>query len=125
MVTIDEAEAMLNEISESLPEEIFRHLNGGVNLRPDYKLSPYARADDLYILGEYSRSSMLGRYIIIYYGSFVRLYGHLAPEQFKTELKHTLCHELTHHLESLAGEKDLEIEDAEKIRDFLAEHGNK
>jgi hypothetical protein len=27
-------------------------------------------------------------------------------------------------LESLAGEKGLEIKDAEKLRDFLTEHGN-
>jgi hypothetical protein len=124
MVTIDEAELMLNDISESLPEEIFKHLNGGVSLLPEHKLSPYATANNLYILGEYSNSSMLGRYIVIYYGSFVRLYGYLTPEQFKEKLRHTLYHELVHHLESMAGEKDLEIEDAEKIRDFLAEHGS-
>jgi len=122
MVTIDEAEAMLNEIAESLPEEIFIHLNGGVNLQPESKLSPYATANNLYILGEYCRNSMLGRYIVIYYGSFVRIHGHLSHERFREQLKKTLCHELTHHLESLAGEKDLEIKDAEKLREFLEEH---
>jgi hypothetical protein len=124
MVTIDEAEEMLNEIADSLPKEIFEHLNGGVNLRPEHKLSPYAKANDLYILGEYSRSRMLGRYILIYYGSFVKIHGHLTPERFKEHLKNTLYHELTHHLESLAGEKDLEIKDAEKLRGFLAQHGS-
>ena len=124
MVTIDEAEAMLNEISDNLPDEIFNSLNGGVILRPEEKLSPHATANNLFVLGEYCTSKMLGRYILIYYGSFVRIHGRLSPEGFKEQLKKTLYHELTHHLESLAGEKDLEIKDAEKLRKFLAEHTN-
>ncbi len=30
----------------------------------------------------------------------------------KRKIRHTVLHEFRHHLESLAGEKDLEIEDA-------------
>ncbi len=124
MVTIDEAEAMLDEVAQALPDEIFERLNGGIILRPEEKLSPHATSNNLYILGEYCSSKMLGRYILIYYGSFARIHGRLSPDDFREQLKKTLYHELTHHLESLAGEKDLEIKDAEKLREFLTEHGS-
>lgn len=119
MFTIDEVEIMLNEVAETLPKEWFRKLTGGINLSADAKLSPHAKGKDLYILGEYKRGSMLGRFIMIYYGSFIRVYGHLPEEEFKAKLEHTLCHELTHHIESLAGAKDLEIEDAKKLSQYL------
>lgn len=124
MVTIREAEQMLDEIAESLPEEIFRHLNGGVSLSPLSKLSPHAVDNDLYILGEYMSGGVLGRYIVIYYGSFARTFGNIPPDMFRQELARTLKHELTHHLESLAGEKDLEIEDAEQLWDYLSGKGD-
>jgi len=124
MVTIREAEQMLDEVAESLPEEIFRHLNGGVSLSPLSKLSPHAVDNDLYILGEYFSGGVLGRYIVIYYGSFARTFGNIPPDMFKQELARTLKHELTHHLESLAGEKDLEIEDAEQLWDYLSGKGD-
>jgi hypothetical protein len=50
----------------------------------------------------------LGRYIAIYYGSFLRVYGHLGREELKDELKKTLKHEFLHHLEAMAGARDLE-----------------
>lgn len=34
----------------------------------------------------------------------------------------TIKHEFTHHLESLAGEKGLEIDDAIKINTYLSKH---
>lgn len=119
MVTIGEAEQMLDEIAESLPEEIFRHLNGGVSLSPLTKLSPHALNNDLYILGEYFSGGIMGRYILIYYGSFARTFGHAPADMYRRELARTLKHELTHHLESLAGAKDLEIEDADQLREYL------
>jgi len=71
----------------------------------------------LYILGEYRRSSS-GRNIAIYYGSFKKAYNGLSYENLRKKLKNTLLHEFTHHLESLAGERDLEIKDAENIQRY-------
>jgi hypothetical protein len=71
--------------------------------------------NDLYTLGEYHHSYSMGRYITMYYGSFAVVYGHLSPEELKIRLRETLRHEFTHHLESLAGEKDLEIEDERQL----------
>lgn len=62
MFTIDETEDMLNEIANELPEEFFRHLNGGIALKEAAKRHPKSCADDLYILGEYRVAGPLGRY---------------------------------------------------------------
>lgn len=119
MIPIDEVEIILDEIAEELPQEFYKELNGGIILLPEVKLNPMGRKNDLFIMGEYHSGGGLGRYITIYYGSFERLYGHLSREAFKKQLASTLKHEFTHHLESLAGERDLEKEDERFLRDYL------
>ncbi|MDR1067140.1 MAG: metallopeptidase family protein [Clostridiales bacterium] len=116
MYSFDETAEALDEIARSLPEEIYRDLNGGVNLILDEKAHP--SGDGMFILGEYRRDSHLGRFINIYYGSFMRLFADLPPDKLRERLRETLTHEFTHHLESMAGERDLEIEDAMKLRDY-------
>lgn len=117
MITIDEVYKMLDEIAGEFPEEFYKELNGGISLLPDIKISPYAVGDDLYILGEYHHDRM-GRYIYIYYGSFMRVYDHLSEDALRRRIKKTVAHEFTHHLESLAGERGLEIEDAIKLEEY-------
>jgi hypothetical protein len=108
-------EEMLDELAAELPEQFYSELNGGILLLPEKRLSPEAINNDLYTLGEYHYSYSMGRYITMYYGSFEAIYGHLSPEDMKVQLRETLRHEFTHHLESLAGEKDLEIEDERQL----------
>ncbi|MDR1953187.1 MAG: metallopeptidase family protein [Clostridiales Family XIII bacterium] len=122
MINIDDMQDILDELAEELPPIFYKELNGGILLLPEAKLSQYARADDLYILGEYRRSAGMGRYIIIYYGSFIALFGHLSDEKMTRELRKTLRHEFTHHLESLAGEDCLEKEDDAFMRKYLNSH---
>jgi predicted Zn-dependent protease with MMP-like domain len=117
MPTIDEVMAMLNDISDEIPDAFYRELNGGVILLPEAKTHPESSAkDDLLILGEYHHDRPgLGRYITIYYGSFIRLYAHLNPSMQKEKLREVLLHEFTHHIESLAGERGLELKDAREM----------
>lgn len=116
--SIDEIHEILDEIAEELPEEFFYKLNEGIILLPEYKLHPKSRErDKLYVMGEY-RSSIIGRNIAIYYGSFERVCGHYSMKELRKQLKDTLLHEFTHHLESLAGERGLEIKDAEDINKY-------
>lgn len=122
MITIEEAQVMLDEIAESLPQEFYKELNGGILLLPDAKLSSYAEQEDLYTMGEYHNSHSMGRIIYIYFGSFEKIYPHITAEGVKKKLRDTLLHEFTHHLESLAGEKGLEKKDALQLQKYQEGH---
>lgn len=115
---IEEIHQMLDEIAEEIPQEFFEDLNEGIVLLPKYKLHPESRSSDrLYIMGEYRRS-ITGRNIVIYYGSFERVHCGVSKQKLRQILKDTLLHEFTHHLESKAGERGLEIKDAEYLRRY-------
>ena len=58
------------------------------------------------------------RYIVIYYGSFERVYGYLSDEALKKQMEKTLRHEFRHHMESRAGLRDLEIADRMQMEDY-------
>ena len=118
MFTIDEINEMLDEIAAELPAEVFRDLNGGVSLLPETRQSQADPGGGLYTLGEY-RHDQMGRYIVLYYGSICIVHGSDTREALQANLKKLLTHELTHHLESLAGERDLEYEDERKISEYL------
>ncbi|NLB50634.1 MAG: hypothetical protein GX809_03520 [Clostridiaceae bacterium] len=122
MLTLEETEQALATMVDGLPEEIFFDLNGGVLLKEESKLHPGRRADDLYILGEYYSDRIFGRYIVIYYGSMRRVFGGAAEADFLKELEQVLKHELTHHLENRAGERDLEYEDQRQLLHYYARH---
>lgn len=116
--SIDEVNIILDEITDEIPPEFFNQLNEGIVLLPEVKEHPEStRGDRLYILGEY-RKSFTGRNIAIYYGSFERVHGGVSVERLRKELKDTLLHEFTHHLESLAGERGLEVKDAQFMERF-------
>ena len=124
MLTFEEAGDILDAIAEELPREFFRDLNGGILLLPEACQDHDSSVRNLYTLGEYVHDEM-GRYIIIYYGSFVALYRDFPPEKFRKELRNTLIHEFTHHLESLAGEYGLEIKDELEMARFRARRGHR
>lgn len=116
--SIDEVHSMLDEIANEIPTEFFKDLNEGIVLLPGYRLHPESTADNrLYIMGQYSRS-ISGRNIKIFYGSFKRVYRTSSMRILRKKLRETLLHELTHHLESLAGERDLEIEDYKNLERY-------
>jgi len=120
MIDFDEVGFLLDEIAAELPQEFYKELNGGIILLPEVKKNRIRGSNDLYIMGEYHRGGGLGRYITIYYGSFERLYGHLDREHLKVKLAHTLKHEFTHHMESLAGERGLEKKDEQFLENYLS-----
>ena len=109
---------VIDEIAEEIPVEFYHKLNGGILLLPDTKMSPYARNNDLYIMGEYCFNQQ-GRYINIYYGSVMKAHAWLDAGEMRDVLKKLLIHEFTHHIESLAGEKGLVDKDIKKINDYL------
>lgn len=121
MISIDEFSKISDEIAEGLPEVFFRELNGGIILNGEYKLHPQSiPGAPLYVLGEYHREQGLGRYIILYYGSFSIVYGGIALPMLHEKIRKTITHEFRHHLESLSGTRELEVEDEIKISQYLS-----
>ena len=112
MLSFDEFEEAALNIADTFPGEFFRELNGGVVIRRGTRIHPKAEARDLFVLGEYRRDRHLGRSVVLYYGSFEQCFLHYDEECLKGKIRKVLLHEFRHHLESLAGERDLEIEDA-------------
>lgn len=116
VLTIDEVYDLLDELAAEIPEALFDSLNGGVLLLEEELPDPDA-GEDVYIMGEYCWDE-LGRYINIYYGSFAALLADEPREVWEDELRTTLRHELTHHVEGLAGERSLERRDSEQLEAF-------
>lgn len=111
----------LDELTNEIPDEILEGLNGGILLREDAKIHPKAARNDLYIMGEYSQDPVFGRTVYIYYGSFAAVYGFQPDDFVKDACRKVLRHELTHHIESLAGDHSLELEDAVRLGEYLRE----
>ncbi len=122
MIDIDRFSQIVNAQAETLPKAIFGQLNLGIGVveraKPEKHSAP---GRPLYVLGEYRWHPAMGRGIIIYYGSFVRAFPTMHDEAAVTsEIGRVLKHELTHHLESLAGARDLEIADAKFLMDYIS-----
>jgi hypothetical protein len=116
MLTFEEAQLALDEIACDLPQAIFDGLNGGYVLTEQTIVGD----DGLYVLGQYHvQPRGLGRYVEVHYGSIAEIYSYLSPRAFREKLKEVLHHELTHHLESLAGDRSLEIKDAQDRAKYL------
>ncbi len=117
MFTIDQVEEILNQIAETIPEDFYRELNGGILLLPEAKLDPTVPGS-LYVMGEYHHHRDMGRYICMYYGSFMQVYPHASEVFLREKLEETLLHEFTHHLESLGGRRDLEVKDEMRMQEY-------
>ena len=122
--TIDEAAQALDEMAETFPAPLFEELNGGVNLLEDTAEDPQFPQGEMYILGEFCEDC-LGRYINLYYGSFAALAARedWTEQDWLEELRTTLAHELTHHMESRSGLHALDDADAAELAQFREEYG--
>ncbi len=124
MITIDEFNAIVSELLDELPEEFFRELCGGVIVSESLASPDYALGNDLYTMGVYKVFSGV-RQIIVFKGSFDRVYPQADAGEARVLLRGILRHEFRHHLEFLGGIHDagsLEAEDERKKREYLASH---
>ena len=113
ILSIDETNDILDRLCGELPEALFQELNGGILLLEEALPDPEA-GESVYVMGEYCWDE-LGRYIKLYYGSFAALLAGESRQAWEDELRTTLRHELTHHVEGLAGERSLEYKDAAQL----------
>ncbi len=107
---------ILEELTALLPTPIFTGLNLGIGVSEEVRLHPASSPQaPRYTLGEYRASNQMGRGIMLFYGSFMAVFPHLNEKEMRQEIDKVLKHELTHHLESQAGARDLEIADARRL----------
>lgn len=123
LIDIDRFSAILDEQAALLPAEIYRSLNLGIGVverhKRDRRNTP---ARPMYVLGEYHVHPVMGRGILLYYGSFCRVYPYMNDEgEARREIDRVLKHELTHHLENQAGSRELEIADAQYLMGWNTE----
>ena len=124
VLTFDQVGETLDEMAERFPQALFDGLNGGVNLLEDTVPDLEFPEGEMYILGEYC-DDLLGRYINLYYGSFAALAEREDWDEqvWREELRITLSHELTHHMEARGGLHALDDRDAEELGDWRKEYG--
>ena len=124
MLSTDEFRTIVSELLDELPGEFFRDLCGGVIVSEGLAVPDYARGNDLYTMGLYKVFSGV-RQIIVFKGSFDRVYPRAGADEARVILRGILRHEFRHHLEFLGGihhSASLEAEDERKKRAYLARH---
>lgn len=110
----------LEEIAQQFPEVFFEELDGGIQLEREELSDPDFPPGEMYIMGEYCHDA-LGRYILLYYGSFARLLEEEDEAVWKDEIFATVAHEFTHHMEDTAGLHALDDKDEEFLRQAMEE----
>ena len=123
MIGMEEYKSIISELMDELPAAFFRELTGGVIVSEATPIPDYARGD-LYTLGQYQVYSGV-RQIVMYKGSFDRLYPQADAAEAKALLRGILRHEFRHHIEYLGGihnASSLEAEDARQKQAYLARH---
>ncbi len=124
MIRIEEYRKIVSELLDELPEAFFQELSGGVIVSEAMAVPDYAHGNDLYTMGLYKVFSGV-RQIILFKGSFDRVYPQADADEVRKLLRGILRHEFRHHLEFLGGIHDsssLEAEDEREKLAYLARH---
>ncbi len=103
MMTLEEFDQAVEEEMSLLPDYVYKELNGGVLVDQAACMHPRRLADDLFILGTYSVDPIMGKQIVLYYGSFAATMQYLPDSAVRQQIRDTLRHEFRHHLETNAG----------------------
>ena len=125
MISLEEYKKILSELLDELPGAFFQKLSGGVIVSEAAVIPYYARGNDLYTLGEYQIYSGI-RQIVMFKGSFDRIYPYADAAEARDLLRGILRHEFRHHLEYLGGvhnSSSLEAQDERDKQAYLSKHG--
>jgi len=124
MISMEEYQQILSELMDEMPEDFFRDLSGGVIVSEAMVIPDYARGNDLYTMGQYQVYSGI-RQIVMFKGSFDRVYPLADASEARELLRGVLRHEFRHHLEALGGihnSDSLEAEDARAKQAYISRH---
>jgi hypothetical protein len=121
MISTEQYKAIISDLMDELPEVFFRELTGGVIMSEALVIPDYAQGNDLYTLGQYQVYYGV-RQIVMFKGSFDRLYPQADESDAREILRGVLRHEFRHHIELLRrirNSSSLEAEDARKKQAYL------
>lgn len=125
MVTPKEFRKLVAEALDHIPPALLEGLDAGVLVAEEARRHS-DELPDVYILGEYVDDPHgLGRYIVLYYGSFRAILANADVKTLRREIEATIRHELRHHVENLAGVDDLDEEDWRELQALRAEQANR
>ena len=125
MISLEEYKKIISELMDELPAAFFQKLSGGVIVSEAAVIPYYARGNDLYTLGEYQIYSGI-RQIVMFKGSFDRIYPYADAAEARDLLRGILRHEFRHHLEYLGGvhnSSSLEAQDERDKKAYLSRQG--
>ena len=111
---IDAFGRLLERMMDRVPDAFLRELNGGVTVSEEARRRP-GDPPGVFVLGEYVTDPHLGALVVLYHGSFARLFRGEPAAVWEREMWETLRHELRHHVEGLAGVGYLDVEDEAEL----------
>lgn len=123
-MTYEAFQQAIGEMVEDIPKQFLKGLQGVHVLEEERPEEGY---QDVWRMGEYldpgpedflGAGEGLGRHIALYYGSFVRIAEADPDFDWEDEIWETLTHELRHHVESLAGDMSLILDDERRADGF-------
>lgn len=124
-------EARAEQIFREIPEEFKEGVDG---LRVVRKTESHPDLPEIYTLGEcrsefypsdYGGPGVVHSLVYLYYGSFLELSRTRDDWDWEGELWETITHEVRHHLESLADEDALEVQDYVEDQNFKRREGER
>jgi hypothetical protein len=128
-VTFEEFRARAQEIFDDIPPEFRAGVDG---LEVTRQTVPHPSIPEVYTLGEclsehypseFGGPGEVRSVVALYYGSFLALSRLDETWDWEDELFETVTHEVRHHLESLALEDALEVQDYVEDQNFARRHG--
>lgn len=126
MISMEEYRNIVSELMDEFPEEFYRELTGGVVVSEALVIPDYASGNDLFTMGQYQISAGV-RQIILFKGSFDRVYSRADTETARAILRGILRHEFRHHIESIGrihNSASLEAEDERRKQEYLLHQKN-
>ena len=126
MISMEEYRNIVSELMDEFPEEFYRELTGGVIVSEALVIPDYASGNDLFTMGQYQISAGV-RQIILFKGSFDRVYPRADDEEARAILRGILRHEFRHHIESIGrihNSASLEAEDERRKQEYLLHQKN-
>ncbi len=106
---LDEFIAYVHHITKNeIPSPLLQDLNMGIHVSPNKQKDDEEK--DYYIMGEYIQDE-LGNQVVLYYGSFRYFLEDEPLKIWQKEIMDTIKHELLHHIEAIAGQEDLSLQE--------------